>query len=381
LNPTTSKGTERNRSIDNLRTFVVILVVLHHVLLAYTTWGELNLESPILNVSPVVDEDSSFLFNLIVGFNDSFFMSLMFFLSGLFVWSSLRRKGSTRFLKDRFKRLGIPFLIGATILMPLAYYASRLQIDSITASSTSLSEHWMELAKEGFGTAGPLWFVWVLLLFNLLFIIAYKLFPGMKGLFRKKAPAVVGRPFISHLILTPIAVALYYPLVLIIIKSGLPWWIGMGPFQFQLNRILVYFLFYVFGMIIGGYGIERTFLKKKGSLTRFWWVFFLVGAAFGLLYALTAQGFVVACTSLILGFTGLFIRIDFKPNSAWKNLSENSYGIYIVHYIFVLWCQYTFLDIDIPAVVKGLIVFIMAFILSWGSTILIRKIPFVSRII
>src|SRR5215467_13007348 len=55
-------------------------------------------------------------------FNDTFFMALMFLLSGLFVWPSLERKGSARFLRDRTLRLGVPFAVrrrdpGATRLL------------------------------------------------------------------------------------------------------------------------------------------------------------------------------------------------------------------------------------------------------------------------
>ena len=49
-------------------------------------------------------------------------MSMMFFLSGLFVPSSLARKGSWKFLSDRFGRIGVPFLLVVLLLMPLAYY-------------------------------------------------------------------------------------------------------------------------------------------------------------------------------------------------------------------------------------------------------------------
>ena len=38
-------------------------------------------------------------------------MSLMFFLSGLFVPSSLARKGSGTFLSDRFLRIGLPLIL------------------------------------------------------------------------------------------------------------------------------------------------------------------------------------------------------------------------------------------------------------------------------
>lgn len=60
-------------------------------------------------------------FALLIGFNDTFFMSLMFFLSGLFVWRSLARKGAAGFLRDRVLRLGVPFVIAAALIAPLAY--------------------------------------------------------------------------------------------------------------------------------------------------------------------------------------------------------------------------------------------------------------------
>jgi len=51
-------------------------------------------------------------------------MSLMFFISGLFVWPSLRCSGALAFLHGRLLRLGPPFAAGGLLLMPLAYYAS-----------------------------------------------------------------------------------------------------------------------------------------------------------------------------------------------------------------------------------------------------------------
>ena len=50
--------------------------------------------------------------------NDTFFMALMFFVSGLFIWQSLRGKGSVSFLRDRILRLGIPFLFGVSVILP-----------------------------------------------------------------------------------------------------------------------------------------------------------------------------------------------------------------------------------------------------------------------
>ena len=67
-------------------------------------------------------------FSLFAGFNDIFFMSLMFFLSGLFVWHSLQRKGAGKFVRDRLLRLGVPFVLAAALIAPLAYYPTYLQM-------------------------------------------------------------------------------------------------------------------------------------------------------------------------------------------------------------------------------------------------------------
>ena len=53
-------------------------------------------------------------------------MSLFFFVSGYFVPASYDRKGRHDFLKDRFHRLGIPFLIMTLIGWPSLYVLTRL---------------------------------------------------------------------------------------------------------------------------------------------------------------------------------------------------------------------------------------------------------------
>ena len=87
-------------------------------------------------------------FDGVVLFTDSFFMSAMFFLSGLFVWPSLQRKGIGWFLRDRWWRLGLPFIVAALILMPVAYYAVELRQQDI-----SFAAFWWKTVTVGPGQA------------------------------------------------------------------------------------------------------------------------------------------------------------------------------------------------------------------------------------
>src|SRR5207245_3377593 len=104
----------RITALDRARTFITLLVVLHHSVVNYTHFGN-------------GDRMRWLGFDLVVLFNDSFFMACMFLISGLFVHDSLTRKGSATFLRDRAWRLGIPFLVSIFVLMPLAYYPTLLR--------------------------------------------------------------------------------------------------------------------------------------------------------------------------------------------------------------------------------------------------------------
>jgi len=105
---------ERIVPLDRARTFITLLVVLHHSVINYTYFGN-------------GDRMHWLGFDLVVLFNDSFFMACMFFISGLFVRGSLVRWGPANFLTNRAWRLGVPFLISIFVVMPIAYYASFLR--------------------------------------------------------------------------------------------------------------------------------------------------------------------------------------------------------------------------------------------------------------
>ena len=63
------------------------------------------------------------------------------------------------------------------------------------------------------------------------------------------------------------------------------------------------------------------------------------------------------------------------------SLSENAYGMYLVHYVFVVWMQYALLDAALLAIAKATIVFGVTLLLSWATTAAIRGIPLGSRLI
>ena len=81
----------RNLALDRARTFLTLIVLLHHAVIPYTYFGH-------------TDPKSWIGFDMVVLATDSFFMAMFFFLSGLFVWPGLGRKSPAIFLRDRLLR-------------------------------------------------------------------------------------------------------------------------------------------------------------------------------------------------------------------------------------------------------------------------------------
>src|SRR5690242_3648861 len=122
-------------ALDNLRALVILRVSSFHSVLAYLQFlpaAPYPFDSPPYQwrAIPIVDSHRWLGFDLYCAWQDVFLMSLFFFLSGLFVWPSLGRKGTARFLRGRILRLGIPFAVVVAVLMPPTLYPTYLQTAS-----------------------------------------------------------------------------------------------------------------------------------------------------------------------------------------------------------------------------------------------------------
>jgi len=109
-------------------------------------------------VHPMVDAQRWLGFDIFCAAQDIYLMSLMFFLSGVFVWPSLARKGEAAFVQGRFLRLCVPAALAVLLLMPLAHYATY----RVTAIDPSFAAYWAHWRALPFWPSGPPWFLWQL---------------------------------------------------------------------------------------------------------------------------------------------------------------------------------------------------------------------------
>ncbi len=395
--PARMPGAQYNVSVGYLRAFVTVLVLAHHSVLAYHPYApappqSLSTQPRLWQAFPVVDSQHWSGFSLLVGFNDIFFMSLMFLLSGLFVWKSLQRKGSWGFLRDRMLRLGLPFMVAAGLVAPIAYYPSFLQ----TGATSGIAGFWQQWHSLGNWPAGPAWFIWLLLAFDGVAVLLFATMPKWGDAIGRLSSNAARRPFAFFALLIAASAVVYIPMELIF--NGFAW-ASFGPFAFQTSRLLHYLIYFVAGVGIGAYGIERGLLAADGNLARRWFgwvpaglvifvvtiVIFVIAitthSAVRMWEVFADSAFVVSCAASSFAFIALFLRFAKTRRKAWDSLNNNAYGMYLIHYPFVTWLQYALLRSQLPAIAKGSLVFLGTLALSWGAVAALRRIPAVARVI
>src|SRR5208337_4115669 len=90
------KLSDRLYFADNLRTWLITLVVLHHLAIVYTGAAAFYYVEPT-----AIDQLALAVLLVFILINQSYFMGLLFLISGYFSPGSLERKGPRRFVRDR----------------------------------------------------------------------------------------------------------------------------------------------------------------------------------------------------------------------------------------------------------------------------------------
>jgi len=380
---------ERTVAFDYLRSFGVLLVLLHHAVLAYVTFGFLNPYAFMQTFSPVVDGAKWVGFDRIALLNDTFFMPLLFFVSGLFVWKSLQRRGVVRFLYGRFLRLGLPFAIGLLVIIPVAFYPTVLENHLVyQVPLRGFGAFWLDYVKGGLNPPGPLWFVWLLLAFDLLAAAWYGFLrtTGLKST-RASSP-IVDNPLLFAGVLIALSFAAYLPMRT---AFGPGEWGGLGPFRLEAVRGFWYLLYFGMGVAVGARGLERGAFRSDGPFVKHWWAWLLAAAgSYGVLtwiYSAAPQSpwakyvFLIEAALVVLGWTALFLKLFRKPIRILDHLGRCSYGMYLLHYLVIIWLQYAVLRTAWSAGAKFAFVFVGGVALCWAATAALRRLKLVRKVI
>jgi surface polysaccharide O-acyltransferase-like enzyme len=365
--------------IDNIKVILTILVVLHHAAITYGAPGSWYYSQKTQHLAEL------FPLTIFVATNQSFFMGFFFFLSALFVRSSYERKGGSRFVLDRLKRLGIPLVFYSIVLSPvLNYIAEHYGQDQHQSFLSYMSgyHHWIDF--------GVLWFAAALLIFNLLYVLAAKF-----TLFSWKMTCSF--PDNKTLLLWAIGLGVFSFLVRLLFPEG---W-RLEPLGFQLGDFPQYILLFVAGLVARkNQWLDQTTLSQGKTMARGARLMVLIVLPVIFIAALILKipgenfsgGFHImsAVYSLWSMVTGIVIITAFLCIGKIKlnghsplltQLSQDSFGVYIFHPLFLISLSVAIRFWKIDPGIKLLLVGPLAVLTSFLFVSLIRKIPIVRVII
>jgi hypothetical protein len=376
---------------------ILILLAFHSVLpyLRYARSSAVPFDQPPFEwrAFPIVDSQRWFGFDLFSAWQDVYLMSLMFFLSGLFAWPSLARKGSRKFLGDRLLRLGAPFVFGVIVVVPLALYPAY----RVTAVDPGLIAYGRGYLALPFWPNGPMWFLWLLSAFTIAAAGLHRFAPHWVAFLGRLSSHAAQRPGLCLIGLATAAALAYVPPAL----AFTPWtWSEHGPFSFQLSRPLLYAVYYLAGLGVGAHGLGRGLIAPEATLARRWSVWLVCALASLLLwmglagltltYAKSAPlmlqiaadfSFALADASGCFFLMAACLRFGAVRSQLFDGLSKNAFGIYLLHYAPLVWLQYALLDVPLFAIAKAMIVFGGTLSLAFAATAAMRFVRFGSRLI
>jgi hypothetical protein len=362
-----------------LRIALTILVVLHHCCITYGAPGEWYFIDGTTSVSALLP------MTLFVAVNQSFFMGFFFLLSGLFVDSSLRRRGPARFVLSRLTRLGVPLIFYSLVISPtLGWMLERFGKGQHISFGTYLGsyDHWLAF--------GVLWFVAALLLFDLIYVLV-EMLPGRPVL------GLTQRPDTRSILLFATSVALISWLVRAWFPIG---WI-LRPLGFE----LAYFTQYTALFVVGIYVARGQWLRLVASASSTLWVtiaLLMIFLGLPLMYLLTTitgsspESFTGGGSyqSLVLAsweqFTGIPIIICLliwaqahwnRPSLALHRLSRSTYSVYIIHPLVLVPLALLFTGLPVAPANKFFIVAPLAVTISFIAGLLIVRAPGLKHVV
>lgn len=330
---------ERLHALDNLRAVAMLLGIVLHAALSFMTL-------PIPWIAR--DVSRSFGFDVMVGLIHGFRMQLFMFVAGFFGHLLWQRLGARDFLRQRWQRIGVPFLIGMVTLTPAIIVIWGW--GELRAEPRPPRRQYGELTVFSIPT-GHLWFLEMLLI--LYGSAALAAWAGAKAKLDALLPRLdaafdwfIARSWKPLLLLPPTVLCLWTgPILGEVDHAGLRllpagraiayyglfflagWWLHRRRHQLDAlrNWVWLYFALAVFGYLALG----ACYMSPVKPADPNYWKVRLVGLTGASLYA----------WAMTFAVTGWFLRFAGQHRAWIRYLADASYWCYLLHLPLVLWLQ------------------------------------------
>ncbi|MFX1288542.1 MAG: acyltransferase family protein [Promethearchaeota archaeon] len=370
--------------LDNLKVLFTILVIFQHVRVTYGGMGGwYYIEAAPTDLASIVFFTA---LSSIGGLFQASLMGLFFLMGGYFTPKSYDRKGTSSFWKERLLRLGIPLLIYIFIINPiLVYIPYVLGVQNYGTFRTPqgsfldyYASHFQSLeafTRFVFST-GPMWFLWVLLIFTLVYTLWRQI--TKIGSVHRRIPAEFKIPNYFYLLLLAICLGVITFLVRLISP------IDRFPYGIPLGFFFLYLMMFSVGIIALRYNWIEMMRRYH---VKVWGITILAAFIILNLYVALFLGFdsdlsvflggpnlsafifavveSIICMGMIFVLMKIFHAKFNKQGKFLQNLSSSAFYMYLIHPIILVFVSLGFAFLPLLPVIKLVIVFPLAVILCY----------------
>lgn len=384
VDKTKATGETRFFYIDNLRILLTVLVILTHLAIGYGAPGDWY-----YNEMGDISDLSFIVMTLLVVVNQAFFMGFFFFLSSYFSPGSLDRKGTSSYLSDRFRRLGIPLLFFALVISPLLGYGQQIYTSGYQGSFRQ------SIGEAGLNSIGigPMWFVETLLVLSIIYALGRRFLSSSTFGINER----IGAPGSFTLAIFALVVGM----VTFIIRI----WAPVGYWHEPLHLQLAHFPHYITLFVMGIVAYRTNWLAKipdfQGKLCFsvvlfltliLFPIIFVVGGGLdgdltpflgglhwqSLVYAVWEQFLALGIiVTLVVWFRNRFNR----QGKMAREMSGAAYAVYILHTPLIILLAVMLGQFKLDLGVKFVLVAPVAVFICFAAGNLAKKLPFAKGIL
>lgn len=373
--------------VDNLRTLMILLVVALHSAITYSHVGGWYFKQP-----PEPPIETKLIFLLGEAHLQAFFMGLLFFVAGYFAHLSLKKRGPKAFLQERLVRLGVPLLLYVAVIHPFIVYL----LNPWNAKFPPLGMAYWDYLKSGrfLRETGPLWFAEALLIFCIGLVVFRS--------FAKSSEVETGASPLRFTGKTALTVAAGLSLASFLVRIAQP--IGTNVQNLQLCFFPQYIVFFAGGVWVAQRGSLDELARSQVAKVAGWTA--LIGGPIGLIVFLLAMkphiqpgveppmmggmnpfalGYATweqfTGVGLALGAMALVARVWSQRTAFSGWLSDRSFGVYVFHAAAVVGFTILLRGYSTNPYVNALALTIIATVVSYLFTDLVRRVPGVKAVI
>jgi glucans biosynthesis protein C len=398
-----ARSLDRSRLVylDNLRTMLITGVVVAHLIITY---GNKLAEWYYMEAGQTVAVlDLLLLFLGVIG--AGFGMGLFLLIAGYFTTPAYDRKGSSRFLLDRLKRLGIPWLFSELVLVPFINYI--VDIHGAANCSGGLYDCayqgslWNYLAlyprNQGSISDGPDWFLEALLLFSTGYMLWRLAASSLQAYLPKSLGKPEGVPGNWAIALFALAIGL----VTFVVRFWAPVFTYYAPWNLEFARFPQYIALFAAGAWAWRRDLLTTFTDRQartwqwvalGCVLVFPAILAWAGVLSGsidprvgggvnwksLAYSLW-EGFL--CVSMSITFLGWYRRRFNRQTRISRAMSGSAFAVYILHPLVIVPLALALSGIQMNLNLKFLLITPFAVALCYLVAHFLRKAPVVRSIL